>query len=386
MNQNRLKYLFSKYGSNSLSKNELKELLELVDSMDEEMLHALIDDLLDHDLISQLKSELRKADVYRKIHLEVGLGKEKKVKLFSTKWAVVAALFLGILVVGLLWTNWTKEEVKPKMVSADIHLPDGNHAQVSFEDGTTLSLLDVSDKVLQEKGIKLIRSDDGELLFKIEPIDQPIDQQHVFYSAKGTSSQLMLSDGTKVLLNSGASLTYPTCFAKGSRRVKVDGEAYFEVTHDTNRPFIVSTNASEIKVLGTEFNVATDIKEGQTLTTLVEGAVEINNRSRRALLKPGMQSISNNMVDEIKTYPVDIRQVLAWKEGYFRFKNDDIKSVLEKMKKWYAIEGYDILVSKPVLFTGSVRRTRKLSDLLKQLEKTSSYKFNIVEGRVQVMN
>lgn len=386
MNQNRLKYLFSKYTSNSLSKNELEELLELVASMDEEILHTLIDDSLDHDLISQLKSELRKADVYRKIQVEVGLGKTRKVKLFSVKWTAVAALFLGALVLGLLWKNWTKEELKPKMESADIQLPDGNQAQVSFEDGTTLSLLEVSDKVLQEKGIMLIRSDDGELLFKIEPGDQSTEQQHTFYSAKGTSSQLMLSDGTKVLLNSGASLTYPTCFAKDSRRVKVDGEAYFEVTHDTNKPFIVSTNTSEIKVLGTEFNVATDIKEEQTLTTLVKGAVEINNRSRRALLKPGMQSMSNNVVDEIKTYPVDIRQVLAWKEGYFRFKNDDIKSVLEKMKKWYAIEGYDILVAKPVLFTGSVRRTRKLSDLLKQLEKTSSYKFTIVEGRVQVMN
>lgn len=151
------------------------------------------------------------------------------------------------------------------------------------------------------------------------------------------------------------------------------------------KPFVVSAGDTKIEVVGTKFNVATNLEPSKTITTLVSGEVNVNVQNKNTLLKPGRQSITAQGSDQIQIKEVNLREVMAWKEGYFRFMNDDIETVLNKIKTWYDIQGYEIGKTTSDRFTGAIKRTRKLSELLSQLETISDYTFKIKEGRVYVM-
>src|SRR5690606_12870584 len=137
-----------------------------------------------------------------------------------------------------------------------------------------------------------------------------------------------------------------------------------------------------IKVLGTEFNVAMNIEPEEIITTLISGAVAVYIKDNSVALSPGTQSITTPFSSTIKTHSVDSREIIAWKEGYLRFKDNDVESVLNKIKAWYDIKGFEVKEVTADRFTGSVMRTKKLSDLLRQLEKVSNYKFKIMEQKI----
>ena len=98
-----------------------------------------------------------------------------------------------------------------------------------------------------------------------------------------------LPDGTSVQLNSGATMYYPAMFKGKEREVRLEGEAFFEVAHDSKKPFIVKTFASDIKVLGTKFNVNADRNAGEFSVTLAEGSVQVSSLAdpgRIIVMKP----------------------------------------------------------------------------------------------------
>lgn len=389
MNLDRLKHLLSKYLNNSIDKDELTELFLLMKTVDEGLLNSLVDDTLAKDtfILENLKEKFNKERVFESTKRAISKKELKSHrKSIPKKWLTIAASVIATLTVGILWNNvYIHDKYTIATHSNDIMLPDYNQAVISMEDGRAYNLLHTSEKILEKEGIEQIELSSGELAFKIKSRGGPITERRTFHSPKGSSSSLILADGTKIWLNSGSSLTYPTQFDTDSRRVSIDGEAYFEVAHDLKTPFIVLAENTQIKVLGTEFNIATNIKSDDIFTTLVSGSVEVNTNNKNIILAPGMQSASNKSSGSLKSYAVDVRQVLAWKEGYFRFHDDDIETVLDKIKTWYNIDEYDIQHHTTDRFSGSVLRTRKLSELLSQLEKISNYKFIIQDGRVQVM-
>lgn len=393
MDQDRLKHLFSKYLQNSISKRELAELLQKIKSTELHVLNAIIDEVTENktDLLSSIAHDFDREGVYKKIQNQIQnktSGRSSRLSKLK-KWPAIAAAVLLFAGIGLFFMQKINYYSPLAMIedSAEIHLPDQNRAIVTLEDGTVLNLLEAGSEVLEREGIQLLTlagEEEGELTFRIKA-SKDAPKYQTFRSPKGISSTLILADGTKVWLNSDTEIRYPTSFLEDERSIHLKGEAYFDVQHDHNRPFIVSANGTDIKVLGTEFNVATNIEGEKTFTTLVSGAVEVYTANDKTKLKPGIQSIASVSGDKIETQSVNLREVTAWKEGYFRFNDDDVQTVLNKIKIWYDIQDIDIQKDTGDRFTGSVRRTRKLSDLLGQLERISQYKFKIIEGRVVVM-
>src|SRR6185503_833259 len=141
----------------------------------------------------------------------------------------------------------------------------------------------------------------------------------------GGQWQVILPDQSKVWLNALSSITYPTRFTGGERRVKISGEAYFEVAHNKAMPFRVESLGQTVEVLGTHFNVMAYADERLIKTTLLEGSVKISDHGKMELLKPGQQaqvSAANIKV----TDDVDLEDVVAWKNGYFKF-NENLESI-----------------------------------------------------------
>ena len=193
-------------------------------------------------------------------------------------------------------------------------------------------------------------------------------------------------DGSKVWLNSGSTLRFPTSFVGSERIVELKGEAYFDITKNSKMPFLVRTNnAMDIKVLGTQFNVMAYDDEKNINTTLIEGSVEVLKGSGKTMLKPGQEAILNRGSGNIKVAEADLEQAIAWKNGYFIFYNENIESIMRKVSRWYNVDVvYQGNLSNKD-FVGTISRNKNVSELLKMLELTGAVHFSIDGRRITVM-
>jgi len=190
-----------------------------------------------------------------------------------------------------------------------------------------------------------------------------------------------------VWINVGSSLTYPTAFTGKERKVKITGEAYFEVAHNAGVPFIVQHNGLTVSVLGTHFNVNTYEDEAAERVTLLEGSVRVNKNSLSQLLKPGQQArINNNGINDIKVLnDVNIDEVMAWKDGKFRFgENTDIGTIMRQISRWYNVD-IEYKGSVNQRFWGSISKDVNVSQVLKILEATGGVKFKVEGNKIIVM-
>lgn len=150
----------------------------------------------------------------------------------------------------------------------------------------------------------------------------------------GKTAKVILDDGTLVTLNAGSQLTFPHHFREGEQReVKLLGEAFFEVTHNESRPFIVNTEELQTKVLGTKFNVRCFPKESCQVT-LVEGSVLVSHDDQMAYLNPD-ETVSLKNEKFLETSPADMDYALGWLSGEFYFDGQSLRDIMTEIGRWY---------------------------------------------------
>lgn len=148
----------------------------------------------------------------------------------------------------------------------------------------------------------------------------------------GKTVDLILSDSTHIWINENSSLTYPTHFGKDTRKVRLDGEAYFKVSHDSKRPFIVQSGSMETHVLGTEFNVRS-YKGSQPHVTLVNGLVEVRTADSKVKVHPGEDATA--VSGGVNISQVNVMDIVEWHRGIIFFDDAPIRNVLIEICKWY---------------------------------------------------
>lgn len=193
----------------------------------------------------------------------------------------------------------------------------------------------------------------------------------------GQRVNLSLSDGTKVYLNAGSTFTYPALFADHTRKVKLDGEAFFEVSPDKEKPFVVHTHVCDVEVLGTKFNVDAYDKEKTFSAALMEGRIKVKNNSRPSHtvdLYPNQKATlagENLTVSRISDY-----DIYRWKEGLICFKDLNFIHLMERIEKYYGIE---LVIENPSLskysFSGTFRISDGIENLLRVLQKDVNYRY-----------
>lgn len=161
----------------------------------------------------------------------------------------------------------------------------------------------------------------------------------------GKRSEVRLSDGTKVWLNSGSRLVYPVVFPHHKREVYLEGEAIFEVSHNRERPFMVLSEGQEIEVLGTVFNVSNYLDEGSINTVLKSGSVRISYGERSLIsgkdqlrLVPGTMASYNRSTQSMSSREVDVDQYFSWRDGVLIFRNDDLRYIMKRLSRYYNVE------------------------------------------------
>lgn len=305
-------------------------------------------------------------------------------------WQSAAAAILILITAGIYYYQNSPEPVLVKTETPrfknDI-LPGNNKAILTLDDGSKIDLDDAKTGMLaSESNIDIKKTGVGQLEYTAGTQTVKTVKYNILSTPMGGEYQLVLPDGSKVWLNSGSTLKFPTSFIGKERIVELKGEAYFDITKNSKMPFLVRTNnAMDIKVLGTQFNVMAYDDEKNINTTLIEGSVEVLKGSGKTTLKPGQEAILNRGSGNIKVAPADLEQAIAWKNGYFIFYNENIESIMRKVSRWYNV---DIVYQGNLSnkdFVGTISRNKNVSELLKMLELTGAIHFSIDGRRITVM-
>jgi transmembrane sensor len=199
---------------------------------------------------------------------------------------------------------------------------------------------------------------------------------------------VVLSDGSRVFLNAGSSLRYPTSFNGTERKVELQGEAYFEVAHNNKVPFKIVTDGQVVEDIGTSFNINAYGDDPVIKTTLIEGAVKISTTADNLVLKPGQQAQVDNgapgaAIKLIKH--ANLNEVLAWKNGLFEFDNSTIKQVMNSTSRWYDFKVIYENKVPDIKISGRISRNVDFSGLIALL-KFEGIKFSIDGRNVTITN
>ncbi|HMF72741.1 MAG TPA: FecR domain-containing protein, partial [Flavitalea sp.] len=260
-----------------------------------------------------------------------------------------------------------------------------NKASLTLSDGTTIVLDDAANGLLTtQAGIKISKTTDGQLKYDASrPQPSHANGFNTIHTPRGGQYQVVLPDGSSVWLNAASSLKFPTVFSGNERKVELTGEAYFEVAKNKVKPFIVASGNQTLEVLGTHFNVNAYQDDGKIRTTLLEGSIKVSHTQTNAfsLLVPGQQA---ELRKEIKVTKVDVKQSIAWKNGYFVFASENIQTLMQKIARWYDVDvEYEGRVTTEG-FVGSISRFEDVSEVLHMLQLTGMVHFKIVGRKIIV--
>ncbi len=316
--------------------------------------------------------------------------KQKKHVFYKIWWAASAAVFIAFSI-GAWWVWINHIHNKPQLATqitptADVPAPANNRAVITLANGEKIYLTDDENGKLATQGSTDIQKmSDGSIVYSGR-IDEsaPVMYNTLSNPLGSTVIYIALSDGSKVWLNAGSSLRYPVRFVGNERKVSIDGEAYFEVAHHASMPFIVNKNKMDVTVLGTHFNVKAYNDETVTKVTLLEGLVKAALSGEQSLmLKPGEQAQITQHMKLVKN--VDIDEVMSWKNGVFRFKEANLKDIMQQVARWYDVQiEYAGDVAK-INLGGTLSRQASLSELLKILEEAEMVKFKVTGKTVRVI-
>ncbi|MBC8987974.1 FecR family protein [Pedobacter sp. N36a] len=339
-------------------------------------------------LSKKLDAAVQETSVESQVTAQESILEHKTPLLWSR--IAIAAMVLIALSIGFYFyhipdktLHVPQEQISESGINA-VH----QKAMLTLADGKTITLDEVKNgEIAEQGGITITKTKDGQLVYEVAANEGAVKENafNKIETPKGGQYQINLPDGTKVWLNAASSLSYPASFTGDKRAVKLIGEAYFEVAKQNGMPFIVQSKGQEVVVLGTHFNVNAYPDEEQIKTTLLEGTVKVKlvHSAASALLKPGQQSIIDE--NQLDVNAVDVSEVIAWKEGYFLFQDEDIRSMMRKIEKWYDVEVIYAANISPKKIGGRISRNKSLDYVLKTLSKTDKFNFKVEGRRVTVM-
>ena len=402
MSQDKLEELLSLFVEGKISRSEYDQLFDRINQDRDEGLNRAIDHVFqrmkNHRVLDDKDREL----LYQNIIADKRFGQAAQMEQagafrhIGSTWhqVAIAASILLVISIGLYFYThrspglvFVKQEQSPK---PQIISPGGDKAVLTLSDGSRIILDHAKNGVLaNQEGVRIQKTSDGKLLYTFANSE---DSPHLHTTGEiynkietpaGGKYQINLPDGSKVWLNASSSLRFPAIFVGNTREVELTGEAFFDVAKNKNKPFKVITKDQVVEVLGTQFNINSYSDEDAIKTTLIEGSVKVIYKDQIVLLSPGQQFRPNNL--SLKIVHADTDEVIAWKNGYFLFKNEDIQSVMRKLSRWYDVEvNYSGEMPK-VGFGGNISRSKDISEVLDVLQLTNAVHFKVEGRRITVM-
>lgn len=369
--------LTDKYLNNKTDLAEQKLINQYLDAFQEEKIWNS-DEMGDLDAVNQR--------LHPKITNEIK-RRGKGFRIYSLRWMSAAAAVLLLIGTAVYFSVYKDPTSNSNLVGVGNDIQPGKkQASLTLADGSVLHLNDVQEGTVQIKNGVRISKINGQLVYEVLDADARSTEYNTISTPEGGEYMLILSEGTRVWLNAASSLMFPTNFNSDERNVQLSGEAYFEVSKDKRKPFIVSTGKTKVTVLGTHFNINSYSDEPTVKTTLLEGSVSVSQSNQAVVLKPGQQSQSPSTGDSDITLlsSINTEAVMSWRSGLFQFENTPLQEVMRQLSRWYGVE-IDYRGSlESDRFTGYISRNVKLSSVLNMLEQSADVQFSLKGKRLTV--
>lgn len=270
-------------------------------------------------------------------------------------------------------------------------IPGGNRAVLILAGGDSILLDNAGNGVLSRQGnTSVIKLNNGALAYKSASSATAQVAYNTIRTPRGGQYRVTLPDGTDVWLNSASSLRFPTVFTGGSREVTLNGEGYFEVKpfrdgKGKKIPFIVKVrNEMTVRVLGTKFNIMSYDDEAAVSTALLEGSVAASNGKDSVMIKPGERASLAYGQTRFKLGPADFKEILAWKNGEFRFREAGIKDIMRQLCRWYDVAVEYRGNTDKIRLSGLVPKTEDISQLLDAFQATGKVRFEVNGRKITV--
>lgn len=333
-----------------------------------------------HINISSLKMlpEKRQEAIHRLEQSLNSYNRKRKIHRFS----YIAAACAAALVLSVLYIhkeiNRNNEEmiassdyiVGNELESEDILFITGNET-ASFQSNVEIAI-DGSETAL-------IKREDAETE-EIYIVQHTMNRLIVPY---GKRSKVVLSDGTKVWLNSGSTLEFPSAFTGDTREIDLSGEMYIEVAPDNDKPLYVHTYGYDIKVYGTKFNISS-YPSASSSVVLVEGKVSLQVAEKQELfLLPSEQAVYSEVTGTFDTREVDVHSLISWKDGYLTFEDTPVIEALKQIERYYNLSfnyGDDVSF-QGLTCTGKIILSDNLDNVMMALTLISGTKYK-KEGKL----
>lgn len=325
------------------------------------------------------ENDARRATVLRHIREQIGEDKSNNTIAFR-RYLAAASAIVALGVCSFLFTpKLNNRHNSANQTAAHIIEPGSSRAVLTLSNGQVIQLDSIPGGIVINQGLHYA---DG------RPIElssvQPENMMATLQTPRGGEYVLTLSDGSRIHMNADSKLVYPITFHGKTREVTLDGEAFFEIASNKEKPFHVRTNNNEVVVLGTRFNIRSYQEETLSYITLVEGRVRLQDGHDNPELTPGMQGISDGMATRVRS--VNVEDFINWKNGLFVFQNENLEAVAAKISRWYDIEIEIASSAKQVRIWGSLSKYDtfdKVLDILQLID--NDLIINIDGRRVQIM-
>ncbi|MCU4173594.1 FecR family protein [Carboxylicivirga sp. N1Y90] len=318
--------------------------------------------------ISVYKS-IKKDVAWHRINNTISSKKLSIQPWFAYASATVAAA--AVIAFVILFIFNTKDDQATELANLTVQ-PGASKAILETGSGEYLVLDGDNKTMIQSSTGKIIGTDSLDVLSYHNNIGLDKIEFNTIKVPRGGEYQLVLSDGTKVWLNSESELRFPVAFTGDIRQVDLIGEGLFDVKQNKTKPFIVKTEYSKVKVYGTQFNVMSYPDDMLQETTLVEGSVSVIRNGKETIIQPGQQARLDKKSNQMFVNEVDVELYTAWKDGIFRFEEMTLDDMANKLSRWYDVEFF--FANKEVRtkrFTGGVRRSTDFKFFMRMIEETT---------------
>ena len=302
------------------------------------------------------------------------MGGKRHLWMRAMRYAAI--VLVPLAAAAYLWTMFHPAE---PATEAEVPIVPGTfRAQLTLDDGRTVALDSTAFRSIGQLPEATVKVADRVLTYTRSDHAAPAEVKYnTLEIPRGGEYALQLADGSRVWLNAETRLRYPVAFAGTERRVELTGEAYFEVSKDATRPFIVRANGVDVRVLGTSFNVAA--YGAEVVTTLVEGRVAVEAGSERVTLEPDRQAVWDGERMEVRQ--VDASNYGLWRKGIFYFEDRRLEEILDALARWYGVEVFYVNPeTKDMRFTVEIKRYENIDAILRRIAQTERVHFG-VSGR-----
>ncbi|WP_207534420.1 FecR family protein [Desertivirga arenae] len=375
--------IFQKYLSGTATSAELEQLFSHFKTFDKEELRQMISREMENAPQISLHevSDDHLETILVKINKSIGVNLDTplkgRVRNLYQQVARIAAVF--ILISSIAAAIYIYSSSGPSNIN-----PGGNYAVLRGSTSSKDLHASKTGVLFTRSGVEVSKAADGIIAYKVKSENAEAAKiEQAVVTPDGGQYKVKLSDGTLVVLNSGSEIQYPLAFSDTIRKVKLKGEAYFEVAKNRSKPFVVEVGNVKVRVLGTRFNVSSYEEDKGVKTTLLEGSVMLTSvkNKQQLLLKPDQQAIEAG--NQLKIKEVEADDFAAWTEDRFVFKDEAIANVMHKLSRWYRFEvDYSSLPNKNLYL--NISKQQDIQQVLEMISVTSNIEFRWRGNRLTV--